>query len=88
MSIWREYLALQKARREKERVVMADYDRDVHYPALKALRERCVAEGGHHWQWTHVGPSGDPWYSCRSCGKTECRHDDAALAKWKPNDAA
>lgn len=76
-AIWNEHHLLTKARREEAARVMAEYDKKVHWPALKALRARCAALG-HNWQFTHTGPLGDPWFSCHTCGASECRVEPRA----------
>jgi len=51
---------------------------DEAHRLAKARREemaRVMAEYDKtvHWQFTHTGPLGDPWFSCHSCGASECR---------------
>lgn len=74
-ALWDEAHRLTRARREEAARVMAEYDKTVHWPALKALRQRCSAIG-HTWHFTHTGPLGDPWFSCNTCGASECRKEN------------
>lgn len=76
MSIWREYREIQDARRKEASRRMHEYDTIIFYPALKELRKRC-AEEGHAWEFTNLGPLGDPWFSCCKCGAAECRREES-----------
>lgn len=73
-AIWDGVHGLEKARREEVARLLREYDATVHRPALKALREQCAALG-HNMSFTHLGPLGDPWYACHTCGTTECRKE-------------
>lgn len=73
-AIWNEQHLLTKARREEMARVMAEYDKTVYHPARRALQARCAAIG-HNMQFTHTGPLGDPWFSCHTCGASECRRE-------------
>lgn len=66
--IWTRRHALDKTRREHIREVMKDYD-ILHYVAVRELQEQCEALG-HKWKFTNLGPLGDPWFHCSSCGKS------------------
>jgi hypothetical protein len=35
-------------------------------PARKALQDECGLSG-HNMRFTHLGPLGDPWFSCTLC---------------------
>ena len=75
-SIWKRRLEMERARREKMHDAIKDYDEDVYYPAIKALRDECAKSGdGHKWEFSSLGPLGDPWFSCNLCGAAECRRD-------------
>ena len=65
--IWREHHDIQSARTAKLREAMADYDRDVYRPALKALRERCAALGHVRGNF-HDNGFGWTWFYCNQCG--------------------
>ncbi len=66
--IGRDYAALLSARQKKAAELMEAYDRDVHRPAVQALRQRC-AEAGHkaaeRWHDNGLG-----WLTryCGACG--------------------
>lgn len=69
--------ALEKARREAMRALMAEYDK-THYAALKILRAECAVTGtGHNWRFTNLGPLGHPWFHCTICGASRVGDDDA-----------
>ena len=75
-SIWKRRLEAERARREKIHDAMKDYDDDVYYPAMRALRDECANSGdGHKWEFSCLGPLGDPWFHCNLCGASECRRD-------------
>ena len=74
--IWKERHSIDKARREKIRESMEEYDRTVYYPARKALTERCQEETGHNWVFRDKNPIGYPIYDCTVCGTTEIRADE------------
>ena len=59
---------LERARREKLREMMAEYDKD-YFAKLKVLHEQCGTLG-HNWRFTHLGPLGHPWFSCTVCSKS------------------
>jgi hypothetical protein len=58
-------------RRDKMRELMDPYDRDVYYPEIQELTRRC-GEIGHKFQFSHLGPLGDPWFRCSACDKAYC----------------
>lgn len=64
-----EIYEIEKARREKMQEVMKDYDRDVYYPALKAIRAKCKEEGHGAFRWDNNG-IGWSFRICLSCGAT------------------
>jgi hypothetical protein len=74
--IWEEKLRIDKARRSMMETLMADYDVNVHWPARKALVERCKAETGHNWRFRDTNPVGYPIFDCTHCGTTEIRTDE------------
>ena len=67
LSIWTRRLHVEKARSEFQEAAMHDYNRDVFYPAMKALRAEC-SEVGHKPQakW-HVNGIGWSWRYCSQC---------------------
>jgi hypothetical protein len=69
---------IERERREAMRDLMRDFDENYYYPNLKDMREAC-ARLGHKWQFTHLGPLGDPWFTCCVCHAAECRpeHESA-----------
>ena len=63
----------QKARREAQRVLMAEYNIG-YYARMKELRVACEAIG-HKWHFTHLGPLNDPWFVCGICRATKVEID-------------
>lgn len=66
-NIWTRRHEIDKARQEKMKEVMAEYDRKVYNPARKQLVEDCEKEGhtqgkfhDNGWGWT--------WWWCGKCG--------------------
>lgn len=60
---------IQRARSNKMRELMAEYDRTVYHPALKELQERCLQENGeHHKSKFHDNGLGWSWWYCGRCG--------------------
>lgn len=74
-SIWQESRTIEKARRDKMRELMEEYDRTVYYPAKKSVYERCE-KIGHIWKFVGTNPVGYPMYSCNQCTKFEIRSDE------------
>lgn len=68
--IGRQVRELERARREYQREVMAEYDKE-HYRKLAALRAQC----DHQWHFSHLGPINHPWFYCSVCGKSEMREE-------------
>ena len=64
-----EIYEIEKARREKIKELMHDYDRDVYYPALNAVRAKCKEEGHGAFRWDNNG-LGWSFKICLSCGAT------------------
>lgn len=58
---------IEKDRREKMRSVMEDYDKNVFYPARKALVQDCF-KLGHHPTHHHSNGLGWSWFYCGYCG--------------------
>jgi hypothetical protein len=73
--IWMEKNLIEKARRDKMKEVMEEYDKTVYYPARKALTERC-SKIGHSWHFHDINPVGYPIFFCNQCGSTEIRKDE------------
>lgn len=72
MNIWEESHRLEKARAEFQKAAMHDYNRDIYYPAMTVLREKC-AEAGHsevtpltRWHDNGIGWS---WRYCTQCAE-------------------
>jgi hypothetical protein len=66
-NIWTRRYEIDKARQEKMKEVMAEYDRKVYNPARRQLVEDCEKEGhtqgkfhDNGWGWT--------WWWCGKCG--------------------
>ena len=72
--IWKEKHQIEKARRDKMQELMGEYDKNVYYPARKALRERCESIG-HRWNFSDVNPVGYPIFVCNQCGATDIRKE-------------
>jgi hypothetical protein len=67
--IWKEFWEIQKARQQKLDAAMGEYDREVHYPAIKALQERCLEQHGQHARGKlHSNGLGWTWWYCSRCG--------------------
>lgn len=67
MTIWERKHQIEKARREKMKEVMDEYDRTVYYPARKQLIEECEKEG-HSGGKYHDNGFGWSWFYCGKCG--------------------
>ena len=66
-AIWRRRGEIDRARREKMRDAMKDYDEQVHRPAYEALVKDCAAIGhkkGRDWN----NGLGWHWWHCAWCG--------------------
>ena len=63
---------IEKERRDAMRELMRDFDQSYYYPNLKDMRKAC-GRLGHKWNFTHLGPLSDPWFSCGVCHASECR---------------
>lgn len=74
--IWQERLRIDKARREKMTELMDEYDRTIHWPARKALINRCKEETGHNWRFRDTNHLGYPIFDCTFCYTTEIRPDE------------
>lgn len=66
-SIWCRYNTILKHRADKMQEVMAEYDKEVHRPALRALQEECAVEG-HTRGVFHDNGLGWTWFYCSKCG--------------------
>ena len=75
--IWRMIREVRNMRGDEMRARMEAYDRDVYYPAIKAIQEECAAIGhkagppmsnGIGWNWTE----------CQRCG--------ARVEQWSDED--
>ncbi len=74
LEIWSERHAIEKARRAKIAELMEKYDKEVYYPAKKALVARCAEIG--HVRSSHYHDNGLGWvfFYCNQCGaKNESR---------------
>jgi hypothetical protein len=65
--IWKRRNEIDKARREKEKELMDEYDHTVYYPAKKQLIEDC-AKIGHYGDNFHNNGFGWSWFYCSGCG--------------------
>lgn len=70
--IWTRAGQIDRDRRKFMEAAMKDYDRDVYHPARRQLIEEC-GKIGHNMKFQHLGPLGDPWFSCTHCRASECR---------------
>jgi hypothetical protein len=66
-NIWTRRHEIDKARQEKMKEVMAEYDRKVYNPARKQLVEDCEKEG-HTQGKFHDNGFGWTWWYCGKCG--------------------
>ena len=66
-NIWTRRHEIDKARQEKMKEVMAEYDRKVYNPARKQLVEDCEKEG-HTQGKFHDNECGWTWWWCGKCG--------------------
>ena len=57
---------IEKARMEKQRELMAAYDKE-YYEEIGRLRRACGIIG-HNFVFVNLGPLGDPWFMCTVCG--------------------
>jgi hypothetical protein len=68
-SIWHRRHRIDKARRDKNKELMEEYDRTVYYPAKLALKEECANSAEGHTQGTyHDNGLGWHWWYCGRCG--------------------
>ena len=68
-TIWHKQHAIRQARIDKMREAMKEYDKEIYYPALKALREGCGAsEKGHDKNVYNDNGIGYETWSCSKCG--------------------
>lgn len=74
-SIWERRGQLDKDRREFMRTAMAEFDK-THREKMRALQAECEA-AGHNWEFTNLGPLGDPWFCCATCHATRVKLADA-----------
>jgi hypothetical protein len=65
--IWKRRNDIEKARREKMKEAMDEYDRTVFYPARKQLIEDCE-KIGHSGGKFHNNGFGWTWFYCGKCG--------------------
>jgi hypothetical protein len=65
--IWKRRQEIDKARREKEKELMDEYDSSVYYPAKKQLIEDCK-NIGHYGNNFHDNGFGWCWFYCAGCG--------------------
>ena len=72
--IWMEKGQIERDRRNKMIEAMEEYDKNVYWPARKALISRCESNG-HRWNFSDVNPVGYPIFVCNQCGATEIRKE-------------
>lgn len=58
---------VERARTEFVRAATKDYDSEVFYPALDAIKDEC-GQGGHGSQYSHNNGLGWVFMHCSSCG--------------------
>lgn len=66
-SIWQRKRELDKKLREHQEVVMADYNENVYYPAMRELIKECE-KSGHVKGNFHDNGWGWCWFYCSQCG--------------------
>lgn len=66
-NIWTRRHEIDKARHDKVKELMEEYDRTVYYPARKQLVEDCEKEG-HTQGKFHDNGLGWTWWWCGKCG--------------------
>ena len=71
--IWELRHKIDRARTEKQREVMEEYDRTVYYPAKKELYARCEARG-HVTGPIHNNGLGWTFVYCSLCGGVMEKH--------------
>ena len=59
---------VERARTEFVRAATKDYDSQVFYPALEAIKDEC-GQSGHGSQYSHNNGLGRVFMHCSSCGK-------------------
>jgi hypothetical protein len=67
--LWHERSRIRSERSDFMRAAMEDYDKEVYYPAMDELQQRCEDELGHiagSWQNNGWGRS---WRECTICHK-------------------
>lgn len=76
LRVEQEFFQIKKNRRDKEKELMHSYDMDVYFPALRALRDRCVTEhGDHHYSHVAYNGWGGEFHTCGRCGYTLAKSD-------------
>jgi hypothetical protein len=66
-TIWTRAHRLDKARMEERERLMEEYDKNVYWPARKALIAECEAKGHQRGKF-HDNGLGWQWYYCSQCG--------------------
>jgi enterochelin esterase-like enzyme len=67
--IWTRMHEIHKARLDKQRELMDEYNKTVYLPAIKQLQEDCVKEHGDHEKTKyHSNGWGWEWWYCGRCG--------------------
>lgn len=65
------YWALQKERREKQRELMWQWEKDYYFPALHKLQDACE----HNYVFSHAGAVHGVWFTCTICCKNQFRDE-------------
>lgn len=65
--IFERYSELERDRRKKNDELMEQYDKEIYYPQLQALRRSCFQEGHRGNNFYNTG-AGWSWYYCLKCG--------------------
>jgi hypothetical protein len=77
--IWHKSRELDRARRNKMKEAMDEYDRTVYYPAKLAIQKEC-GETGHTFGSLHDNGFGWTWSYCSLCGgRYDVRGPDGEL---------
>lgn len=66
--LWQQRGELDRQRREKIQAAIKEYDREIYYPALRLIVEKCAATGGHRGGKFHNNGLGWSWFYCSICG--------------------
>lgn len=68
--LWRKRRNLDNERRAFMQEAMKDYDEEVYYPGIDAIKEECERTIGHRPGAWHDNGWGRNWRECTICHKT------------------